>query len=41
MKQKIFDVGGVQRNNLRLKMAEMINKENEIQQAKLSKQVQN
>jgi hypothetical protein len=40
MKQQIHDVG-IERNNLRLKMAEMINKENELQQAKLSKQVQN
>lgn len=32
---------GIERNNLKLKMAALINKENELQQAKLSKQVQN
>lgn len=40
MKQQIHDTG-IERNNLRLKMAALINKENELQQAKLSKQVQN
>ena len=40
MKQQIHDTG-IERNNLRLKMAALINKENELQQAKLSQQVQN
>lgn len=40
MKQQIHDVG-IERKSLKLKMAELINKENELQQAKINNQVSN
>ena len=40
MKQQIHDVG-IERKSLKLKMAELINKESELQQAKINKQASN